>query len=216
MNNEDMKNRQMEFEVFAKNKKSDYAYLADIREHATAGNAPINVAFSHQSVIILVICVLMSLVVSFTLGVEKGKLIAKNTFEAQKSVLALAPADRATTANPAAAQQKLALSQETAVLEAKVALSAVAPDKTEETALAAKNKEGAPQNAYAIQIASVKSVSAAKQLTESLVKKGMPSFTRTSGKYTIVLAGNFPKKEDAKISLKELQKTFADCFIKKI
>lgn len=209
MNNEDMKSRQMEFEVFAKNKKSDYSYLAEIGERASGG-APINVAFSHQSVIILVICVLMSLVVSFTLGVEKGKLIAKNASVPGRDLLASAPAVSE------AAPQKVAFSQEAAVLATPDAPLAAAPKKTGETTIAAKNKADAPQNIYAIQIASVKSASAAKQLTESLVKKGLSSFTRTSGKYTVVLAGNFPKREDARMSLKELQKTFADCFIKKI
>ena len=72
------------------------------------------------------------------------------------------------------------------------------------------------QGGYTIQVASVQSEKAAKGLSEILLKKGFSSYTKQSGKYVIVLAGNFAKKEDAQTSLRELKKSYADCFIKKI
>ena len=72
------------------------------------------------------------------------------------------------------------------------------------------------RSGYAIQVATVSTQNSAKSLADKLTKKGWPSYTKPSGKYVIVLAGNFAKQEEAKTGLRELKKTYTDCFIKKI
>jgi hypothetical protein len=73
------KNQQIEFDVFPKDKKENYSYLTGVKGEASPETAPINVIFSHQSIIIVFIGALMLLVASFTLGVEKGKLLSRNS-----------------------------------------------------------------------------------------------------------------------------------------
>ena len=69
---------------------------------------------------------------------------------------------------------------------------------------------------FVIQVATVKTKDSAKNLCDSLAKKGISAFSKPSGKYIVVLAGTFAKKEEAQIKLRELKKTYVDCFIKPI
>jgi len=199
--------QQIEFDVFPKNGKDDYAYLNDIKKDAPLGVASVTVTLPQQSVIILAICVVMSLVASFTLGVERGKLVAKNMAKApaapwEKSALP-APAPAAVTAaeKPASGAQGIPVA------------------KTEESsvsAAAAAKKTGPSAGNYVIQVASLNTEKDASRLTEILTKGGWPTFTKTSGKYVVVLAGSFQKKEEALSRIGELKKTYTDCFIKQI
>jgi cell division septation protein DedD len=153
----------------------------------------------------------MLLVASFALGVEKGKLTAKREEAPPAPVIASAPTEAAAPVRTAAIS-----SPEKETPAAKEGNSAVTAQKKEEQAQAEPAQTGPAASGYTIQIASVQSPSAAQALAESLTKKGFNSFTKVSGKYVVVLAGNFTKREDAQGSLKELKKTFSDCYIKKI
>lgn len=189
------KSQQIEFEITPKDVKSNYSYLSNLKDDTRSEPASINVIFSHQSVIVIFICVIMSLIASFSLGVEKGKLIARNSAAVEKvaegDAAAVAPAVAALPAESVKPQavQPIAVTQETI--------------KT-------------PTGGFTIQVASVTAETSAKGLADSLIKKGIAAFTKQSGKYTIVLAGNFARKEDAQARLRELKKTYTDCFIRKI
>lgn len=191
------KNQQIEFDVFPKDNKPNYSYLSTIKGDTTMETPSVHVVFSHQSVIIIFICVLMSLVASFSLGVEKGKLIGRSNMMAQKT--------QETTQKTTVPAMP--------IITLPIQAESIVPTTT--PAMAAKEQPVASQG-YVIQVASVKTKSSAKNLVEDLIKKGVPSFAKPSGKYIVVLAGNFAKKEEAQLSLNELKKTFNDCFIKKI
>jgi len=103
------------------------------------------------------------------------------------------------------AQNKASVAQITAKTE--IAPVPAAPENTQNTITAGN---------YSIQVASVRSESAAKKLSETLAEKGIQGFTRTSGKYTIVMAGSFASREDAQGTLRKIKKTYTDCFIRKI
>lgn len=216
--NQAAKSQQIEFEVFPKDTKSNYSYLSDIKEDVKHGQPAVNLVFSTQSIIVIFICLLMSLVASFSLGVEKGKLIAKNN---TMSVRGTNPSETGQEAKsdpePGASVEKAPAAQnaQTALITMPVQNipAAAGPAAGTTTALGAASiqKEG-----YAIQIASLTSENSARNLAESLIKKGTPSYTKPSGKYIVVLAGNFASREEAQAKLKELKKTYTDCFIKKI
>ena len=199
------KSEQIEFEVFPKTAKNDYAYLAAVKSDTSNAASQVNVIFSPQSAVIICLCLLLSLIASFTLGVEKGKKIARNTL-APASVSVAAASDKAPTdlaSAPVVADAPAAATKEPA-LPAPILLA----KKTPEPIL--------PSGRYAIQVATVTTQNSAKSLAEKLSKKGWPSYTKPSGKYVIVLAGNYAKQEEAKTGLRELKKTYTDCFIKKI
>ncbi|HAJ56214.1 MAG TPA: hypothetical protein DCL35_00400 [Candidatus Omnitrophica bacterium] len=201
------KNQQIEFEVFPK-EKTNFSYLSGVQSETPGEGTQINVVFSHQSVIIIFICAVMLLVASFALGVEKGKLVAKNSPEAGLGPVTLAAQEASETKPVTTAQEKTAITADAA--------GAQAADNAAQNTAAEPQVFSAPAGNFAIQVASVKSESAAKSLAETLTKKGISSFTRSSGNYTVVLAGNFAKREEAQQSLKELKKSYSDCFIRKI
>jgi len=221
MNMPNKNQQQIEFEVFPKEDKFNYSYLSGVRSEAPHDATPINVVFSYQSVIIIFICAMMLLIASFALGVEKGKLIAKNNAgtsekaltaiasETPVAPLAVNTVEGKTTPSNIARIQATSVSKESpVVVNAAVALTTTSAQK--------EIAPAAPTGGYTIQVASVQSEKAAKIMSESLLKKGITSFTKASGKYVMVLAGNFSKKEEAQSTLRELKKTYADCFIKKI
>ncbi|MDD5018867.1 MAG: SPOR domain-containing protein [Candidatus Omnitrophica bacterium] len=198
--------KQIEFDVFPKQDKSDYSYLAGIKEDSNASSSSsVNVVLSTQSIIILFICVLMLLVASFTIGVEKGKLV---TAKAE-----LTPKETPSVTHETAAAQPSApegrITEKTAAETQKIQIAATpAPQAAKEVQ--------APLAGYAIQVASLKSESAAKSLSETLARKGFAASVKPSGSYLVVLAGNYASREEAQGKIKELKKTYSDCFIKKI
>ncbi|MBI5872911.1 MAG: SPOR domain-containing protein [Candidatus Omnitrophica bacterium] len=213
--NSSSKNQQIEFEVFPKENKTNYSYLSGIQGDTHTEGTQVNVVFSHQSVIIIFICAIMLLVASFSLGVEKGKLVAKN------SLPVAVEKNFVENMAPQAAGMAIAETKSAPVAQGKVVIpvngiSAQTGENTIGTTVAAATATPAPAGGYTIQVASVKSESAAKILAETLTKKGISSFTRSSGKYIVVLAGNFAKMEEGRQSLKELKKSYSDCFLRKI
>ncbi|OIO36375.1 MAG: hypothetical protein AUJ74_02740 [Candidatus Omnitrophica bacterium CG1_02_44_16] len=204
------KNQQIEFEITPKDAKSNYSYLSNLKDDTRSETTSINVIFSHQSVIVIFICVIMSLIASFALGVEKGKLIAKDNVVVGTTAEQAATVPAALAINlPPEKTQTVGNIQPLIQQAQPLAPIVVAQEPVKITA-------GAPTGGFTIQVASVTGSTSAKGLADSLIKKGIAAFTKQSGKYTIVLAGNFAKKEDAQIRLKELKKTYADCFIRKI
>ncbi len=197
------KNQQIEFEVFPKDNKTNYSYLSEIQSDTAKQTTQINVVFSHQSVIIIFICLVMLLVASFALGVEKGKLVARNSI--------MEPQEKAITetAVPVVSKEETAEINQQNPVQEKIAAQLPADSAGESV-----NKSPNITGGYTIQVASLKSEASAKGLAEKLTQKGITSFTKTSGKYTIVLAGNFAKREDAQQSLRELKKTYSDSFIR--
>lgn len=210
MVNANSRSQQIEFDVFPKQDKSEYSYLSNIKEDTGRSSSSVNLVLSSQSVIVLFICILMLLIASFTLGVEKGKLI-RSTTEAGQAPAAATAAETASSAVSAAAQ---------APKETKPAAAMVTAPETAKnaaaTAIATAYTKEEVRSGFVIQVASLKGDSAAKVLMEALAKKGIPSFTKTSGKYLTVLAGTFASREEAQGKLKELKKTYTDCYIKKI
>jgi cell division septation protein DedD len=201
--------KQIEFDVFPKQDKSDYSYLAGIKEERNTPAPSVNLVLSTQSIIILFICVLMLLVASFALGVEKGRL---TTARAESKPQATGPgtSEAAGTEPKATIPSHGAQNAADQTQKIQIAAATVLPQEIKETATVA------PLSGYAIQIASLKSESSAKGLSEALTKKGYTAFVKPSGNYQVVLAGNFNTRDEAQGKLKELKKTYPDCFIKKI
>lgn len=219
--NSDSKGQQIEFDVFAKQEKSDYSYLSGIKEDATRNSSAVNLILSSQSIIILFICVFMLLIASFALGVEKGKLSANSlpalTQAGTGSEAAASGAvPAAVTAKNAPENQRFAAPNTELQLQKlqNAPQTASAVTETDNASVAVQTENSA--SGYCIQIASLKGDNAAKNLAQTLTKKGFTAFTRSSGKYLTVLVGGFANKQEAQVKLKELKKTYPDCYIRKI
>ncbi|MFH1690951.1 MAG: SPOR domain-containing protein [Candidatus Omnitrophota bacterium] len=208
--NASSKNQQIEFDVFPKEKRQKDSYPFDTQIDTAEETPAINVVFSNQSVIVVIICAVLLLIASFSLGVEKGKLITRSgqeTIEAAQS-------------KPTAQENSMPFKEPEPkgiiIAENTIDVKAVTEDKLLAKSDLEEIKDAAIKPGYTIQVASLKTDDSAKELSESLKKKGIPSFTKTSGEYIIVLAGNFKTREAAQLQFKQLKKTFNDCFIRKI
>jgi len=71
-------------------------------------------------------------------------------------------------------------------------------------------------DSYTIQVASYKSRAVAQREAEFLKKKGVSTIVLSKGTYTILCVGRFSDKQKAKIFLVELKKKYRDCFIRRL
>lgn len=144
---------------------------------------------SYEKAILLSICFIAAGIISFSLGVEKGKRLAVS-----KSIIRLDLAAK----TPKPDSQKNSL-------QATVS-KPLAP---------AINKNNDLQN-YTIQLASYQSKTYAKKQAELLKKKGFTALVLPKGNYIILCVGNFANKETARPLLSELRKTYQDSFIRRL
>ena len=147
----------------------------------------------YERVIIFTIALILACIISFSLGVEKGKRVSVIISEPIKVVAAkeapkVVPSSQQIVIKP---QQPV-----TPVVERKVS----APTA----------------GAYTIQVASFKSKALAQKEAQVLKKKGMNTVILTSGSYTILCVGNFTSKKEAQPVLSELQKRYQGCYIRRL
>jgi cell division protein FtsN len=151
-------------------------------------------------------CLLIVVLVSFALGVERGKLISKNKVSTrmlaeskslEEVVKEIVIKDEEQIPEPAIEKE------EPLVQENKV------EEKAAEDAIATSG--------YLIQVASYKKNSSyIDKEIERLKQKGYSTKTISGKEYMGICAGNFSDKQEAQKHLKILKETYKDCFIKEI
>jgi len=153
-----------------------------------SGKRFFNYVRSYEKTIIVIIGFVLTGIISFSLGVEKGKRLSmlkpNNHFDlaiTQSHVRAVAPVVQQKNPQP--------LPQQPAVLQ----------------------KQG-----YVIQLGSFKTRSNAQREAESLKKKGFQPIFINKGDYILLCVGNFTKKEAAEPQLTELRKLYQDCFLRRL
>lgn len=144
----------------------------------------------YEKSILIVIGFIIVVVISFSLGVEKGKLLALKT-----------PAIGLTVPQPAQVKG-------TQAIPAQVKLPAV---KTIAPAQQIDKLQG-----YTIQIASFQKKSLAQEEAGALKKKGLQALVIPKGGYNILCIGSFNNKEAAQPLLSELRKKYPDSFIRRL
>jgi predicted CopG family antitoxin len=146
---------------------------------------------------------LIVVLISFALGVERGKLISKKKISARFL---------AETQSPAEVKE--------IKMDADVAEEPIVKAEPEDKNLEKEEKNDTMQTSgYIIQVASYKKNSSYidKEVTR-LEKDGYKTMTvsSSSGEYMGICTGGYPDKQEAQKYLKELQRTYKDCFIRKI
>jgi len=154
-------------------------------------------------IVFILSCMVLSLV-SFSLGVEKGKRLAVKT--AQTSLIVntqiqsgqVAPRELKLPASP-------------------VSNTAIKPNNYSTDTVVTK-LDAKPQHSgrYTIQVASFKTSSLAQKESKELEKKGFSTIVSSKGKYVILCVGNFAGREEAKTTLSQLKKRYEDCFIRRL
>ncbi len=158
-----------------------------------------NINLSGDRIILLAIFCLMLAILSFSLGVEKGKRCSINAKIPIQKIVNVSQVTPATT--------------ESAPITKKVAPAPI------------KNSIGNGKqitdlvsdiNRYTIQVASVqKQVYVSLELNK-LKRLGYDTWVKPSGKYNILCVGRFSSKKEAEVIKKSLQRVYNDCFVRRI
>ncbi|MDD5352286.1 MAG: SPOR domain-containing protein [Candidatus Omnitrophica bacterium] len=149
---------------------------------------------------IKIACLMILLIISFALGIERGKILAKNQVMPR---LIVTTKTQETT-------------KETAIKREEVVKQPVLNPPVENTAKKVKDGNLMSSN-YIIQVATYKKNSSfIKKEASKLQQKGYNTVLIGSGEYMQVCAGKFTNKKDATEHLNKLKQTYKDCFIRKI
>ena len=173
-----------------------------------------SITLSLENLIISGILMLLFVVFSFAVGVERGK----------KIVFSSNPVS--VTAKPAAAiinlpVQGIPKTKPSGVMSAPVVAKPLATEiarKNEKTLKAVEpvKPQDNMSSGYTVQVASYAKMEFAQKEATALKKKGVEAFILGKGKYLIVCAGKFSGKDDAKVVLNRLQKSYKDCVIRRL
>lgn len=176
-------NNMTQLELFSQAKGLDF-------EPQRRGVSMIGFVRAYEKAVLLVIALVVTSVVSFSLGVEKGKRLALIRPDARFDT-----AKKNTKSGPLPAAQS---GQETTEYASRV------PAQT------------AGYGAYTIQLASFSTKSTAQKEMAALKKKGLTALTLVKGEYIVLCVGNFPTKESAQMLLTQLKKSYKGCYIRRI
>jgi len=174
--------------------KTAYSQLELFSQTKEPGQAKTNFSSSfmsfiwnYEKTILLLIAFIITGIVAFALGMDRGRRMAKIP-TADSKQLAVKP------------QVKLPLSAgQKEIIENKVP---------------APIQGGA--GSYTIQVASYQNNTYAQKEAGALKMKGFSPLITSKGKYIIVCVGNFPNQTTAKSLLSQLKKRYQDCYIRRL
>ena len=161
-----------------------------------------SITLNLENIIVLTVLLFMAIIVSFSVGVERGKKIvfAKDSLTESK----IAPEEKVFPSS-----QKLVADKEPIVIAKKEEVK-----KRPETALKVFNSISS--DFYTVQVASFKSRKHAEKEALKLKSKGYEIFIVPKGKYMIVCAGKFGQSDQAKDFSAELKNKYKDCLVRRL
>jgi len=141
-----------------------------------------------ERIILVIVAIAVSSIISFSLGVEKGKRLAVVTRNTVSFDLAAAtPPKIQAMVTPQAATVTLPAPQVSTVI-----------------------------SGYTIQLASYKTMEGAQKEAQILKKRGLATIILTKGSYKVLCVGRFNNKETAQPLLSELSSRYAGCYLRRL
>ena len=157
-----------------------------------------------ENIISGLILVIMAIVLSYSLGVEKGKrVVFKKVAPALPAATTVVPQDTKKI-NPLPSEVK----QET--------LQPPAQEDVNNSPDTQTVMKEILDIAYTIQVASFKNKEHAHEEATALKRKGYEIFVMPKGNYSIVCVGKFLKKDQAHDTLSQLKKKYKDCLVRRL
>lgn len=153
--------------------------------------------WAYEKAILITIGLLATGLVSFSLGVEKGKRLMMLKTDSRLDI-ALMSKQKYQPQQPVKSNTEGPINQ------------------NGESQLAIKNELKEYIEKYTIQVASYRARPHAQEEAEALKKRGLSTFVLSKGKFSIVCVGNFPKQEAARPLLTQLKKRYRDCYIRRL
>lgn len=162
-------------------------------------NSFLSYIYNYEKTILITIGFIIIGIVSFSLGVEKGKRLSIVKFNSHLDMAA-----------------KTKLSESVQIITQQQNQTAI---KKEDASVKIQPQPIYTKDSirnYTIQVATYQTNSHAQREVEILRKKGFNPLVLSKGEYTVVCVGNFSNKETAKSLLSELKKRYRDCFIRRL
>jgi len=156
-----------------------------------ASNAFLVYIWNYEKTILVIISFIITGIVSFSLGVEKGKRL---------SILKNSRLDMALTTQPL----------DRLMPKGKNPNSAITKENT------VKEPQPLEKQDYIIQLASYKTKTYAQKEVELLKKRGLSPLVLSKGSYAVLCVGNLSNRQTAQSLLSELRKRYKDCYIRRL
>jgi cell division septation protein DedD len=182
-----------------------------------------------DTMILMSVVIVLLFILSFSLGVEKGRKIAYKNIEHERQVLIAqhdtppeteidslineTPAPRP-VALPAVIQHPNVIKM--ALLPAPQAAPAQPAKKTTSQLPVSINQNSNESKKYTIQLASYTSKEPAQVEAKKLEQTGYQVQLAQKGKFIVILVGEYHNENDAKNSMQSLKKRYKDCILKKL
>jgi cell division protein FtsN len=179
-------------------------------KNAKKGESFFSYMRNYEKQIILLICFFITAVVSFALGIEKGKRLtalksADTRFDTAKKIDALA-IEKLVKMQPATARPD----------NARITKEITSTRETEKPSLSEQPKASFTMGGYTIQVASYRTKGSAEKEALVLRKRGFSPLVLSKGSFSIVCVGNFTYKKEAEPLLSKLRVQYQDCYVRRL
>jgi len=180
-------------------------------------------SLSLENIGILGVLMVISMVASFSIGVERGKRGGRPVSQTVKrvaTVRAVAPEasgtqlPKRTPAKPRVEKTRQRQQEKPPLEIIRASMSVPGAVKGSVDHLNSSADEKAKM--YTIQVASFQKDKSAQKEAKSLKKKGYDIFVIPKGKYSIVCVGKFSERREAKEFSSKLRKKYKDCIIRSL
>lgn len=199
-----MEKNNVQLELFSQNKRSE-------SEKKTASVAFLNYICGYEKTVLVLIAFIITAVIFFCLGVEKGKNLAvKNADSHLDMASAVEPGKPQITVQTTSQQ----LIQSKPDVQQEDILKPLPREKKDKAVKPIQKQQD--MGNYTIQIATYQTRANAQKEADILKKKGLSALVLSKNAYTILCVGRFLDKRTAKTTLVELKKKYNDCFIRRL
>ena len=162
-----------------------------------------DLTLSVENIIVLCIICIMTLVLFFSFGVERGKRIVKSSSAQTAEAAVQIPAAAADAQSPGPAASEKAVRAEMSPGKPVPADAQSSPQKKE-------------NGAFTIQVASFKDRDLARKEAKALKQKGYQIFVLPKGSHSIVCVGKFTLRDEAREFSNNLKNRYNDCLVRRL
>ena len=167
-----------------------------------------DLAISPENMIVWTILLVMTFVLAFSFGVERGKGIQPVTLTEEK--INLEDKGQNAIIGPPASAERVKIKDKIIVSKESK------QDKSSQKKGIKKEDKQLPQGHYTIQVASFKLKDRATQEARQLEKTGHQIFVLSKGSYSIVCVGKFEQKEQADKLSQKLKGRYRDLMLRRL
>ncbi len=201
--------RQSQFELFPGASKS-------APEPGKAPRLTKDLTLSPENIIVLCIIFIVTLVLLFSFGVERGKQVALTSNTQSGSNVALSAGDGVVVETPQLAETVQAVQREERVVFP-VSIPREILEENESSFQPPIEKTEEQERLFTIQVASFKLEANAKKEADRLKDKGHDdAFVLPKGSYSIVCVGRFMQRNEATKFSSRLKKKYNDCLVRRL